>query len=122
MTPTLKRMSASAAAMPISAETTSKLAAKPEGHSTCQAKNTARLAMTPTTAAVMPVSGAVSRKLPCVDSMKGPPSRMKKNDGRKVKKVTTAAAAAPERNKASLPKMARVQPPTQPTNETTMIN
>ena len=52
--------------------------------------------MTPTTAAVMPVSGAVNLRLPCVDSINGPPSRMKKNDGRKVKKVTTVAAAAPD--------------------------
>jgi AraC-like DNA-binding protein len=34
---------------------------KPCGQSTCQAKNSARLRITPTTAAVMPVSGAVNR-------------------------------------------------------------
>ena len=43
------------------------------------------------------------------------------NDGRKVKKVTTPAATAPDRKGASAPKIARVQPPTKPTNDTTMI-
>jgi len=70
----------------------------------------------------MPVSGAVNFRLPWVVSMNGPPSRMKKNDGRKVKKVTTLAATAPARNSDSLPKIALVHPPTKPTNETTMIS
>ncbi len=39
-------------------------AAAASGHSTCQAKNTARLRITPTAAAVMPVSGAVNLRPP----------------------------------------------------------
>jgi hypothetical protein len=78
--------------------------------------------MTPTTAAVMPVSGAVNFRLPCVDSMNGAPIRMKKNDGRKVKNVTTVAATAPESKSESVPKMAWVQPPTKPTKDTTMMS
>ena len=84
ITPTLKRNSATAAAIPMTAEAHSNRPERPCGHSTWYAKKTARLTITPTTAAVMPTSGAVNFKLPCVDSMKGPPSRMKKNDGKKV--------------------------------------
>ena len=36
--------------------------------------------MTPTTAAVIAVSGAVNRSCPCVDSTSGPPARMNRND------------------------------------------
>ena len=51
--------------------------------------------MTPTTAAVMPVSGAVNRSWPCVVSTSGPPARMKKKLGRNVKYVATQAPAMP---------------------------
>ena len=51
--------------------------------------------MTPTTAAVMAVSGAVNFRLPCVVSTSGPRSRMKMNEGRKVNQVTRLAATAP---------------------------
>ena len=47
---------------------------------------------------------------------------MNTNDGRNVKNVTTAAAAAPARNSASRPNSAFVQPPTKPTKATTMIS
>ena len=65
------------------------------GQKVCQAKNTARLRITPTTAAVMAVSGAVKCNSPRVASTSGPPTRMKRNDGRKVKKVATDAPAMP---------------------------
>ena len=76
--------------------------------------------MTPTTAAVIAVSGAFSRRLPCVDSMRGPPARMNTNDGRNVKKVTTHAAAMPVASGDAA--SACVQPPTNPTNATTMMS
>ena len=47
---------------------------------------------------------------------------MKTNDGRNVKNVTTAAAAAPARKSASGPNSAFVHPPTKPTKATTMIS
>ena len=49
--------------------------------------------MTPTTAAVMPVSGAVNLSCPCVVSTSGPPARMKRKLGRNVKNVATHAPA-----------------------------
>ena len=74
MIPTPKRNSAMPDAMPIASVAHSKppengAPALAPGHSTCQAKNTARLRMTPTTAAVMPVSGAVIVTLPQLVSL-----------------------------------------------------
>ena len=43
----------------------------------------------------MPVSGAVNRSWPCVVSTSGPPARMNRKLGRKVKKVATHAPAMP---------------------------
>src|SRR2546427_7252065 len=54
--------------------------------------------------------------------MKGPPSRMKAKDGKKVKKVTTRAAAAPAGSSASGPNTCVLQPPRKPTKDTTMIS
>ena len=121
-TPTFQRSSATAAATAISAETPSKRPPKPCGHSTCQAKNSARFRITPTTAAVIADSGAVQPSLPWLASTSGPPARMKTNEGKKVKKVTTVAASAPPSSSASGPSTWRVQPPTKPTKATTMIN
>ncbi|MNN82612.1 hypothetical protein D3C81_1995620 [compost metagenome] len=59
--------------------------------------------ITPTTAAVMPVSGAVNLSSLWVDSTNGPPARMKRKDGRKVNQVTRAAANAPARKAWSAP-------------------
>ena len=59
--------------------------------------------MTPTTAAVIALRGAVNPSLPFVDSMIGPPARIKMNDGRKVKNVTIHAARAPPKKRASGP-------------------
>ena len=84
-------------------------------------KNRARLAITPTTAAVMAASGAVKWSLPCVDSTNGPPARMKMKDGKKVNQVTSSAASAAPWNKASGPSTSFVQPPTKATKATTMI-
>src|SRR5687767_4991448 len=92
------------------------------GQKTCQAKKTARLAMTPTTAAVIAVSGATSRASSRELSTSGPPAKMKRNDGRKVKKVATHAPMAAAANKASGPSVALVQPPTKPTKATIMIS
>ena len=47
--------------------------------------------------------------------------RMKENDGRKVKNVRPGAAM-PERDSESAPNKVFVQPPTKPTNATTMIS
>ena len=41
--------------------------------------------MTPTTAAVIADRGAVNDTFPCVDSIIGPPARMKRKLGKKVK-------------------------------------
>ena len=68
--------------------------------------------MTPTTAAVMAVSGAVNCRFLRVDSMKGPPARMKMNEGKKVNQVTTVAASAPAQNTAPSPSSACVCPAT----------
>src|SRR5262245_36623981 len=68
---------------------------KPAGQNTCNAKYTARFAITPTTAAVMAVSGAFNNRRPRLASTNGAPAKMKMNDGRKVKKVTTDAPANP---------------------------
>ena len=65
------------------------------GKSKCCAKNSAKLIITPTTAAVMAVSGAVSLRLFLVDSINGAPTKIKINEGKKVKNVTTQAAAMP---------------------------
>ena len=51
--------------------------------------------MTPTTAAVIPESGAVNRSWPCVVSINGPPARMNRKLGRNVKYVATHAPAMP---------------------------
>jgi len=79
-------------------------------------------ATAPTTAAVMPASGATKRSSPCVVSMKGAPSRMKKKLGRKVKNVATTAPATPAAAAASGPSASVVQPPTKPTKATIMIS
>ena len=54
--------------------------------------------MTPTTAAVIAVSGAVNFRLPWVVSINGPPIKMNTKLGRNVKKVTTDAAISAEDN------------------------
>ena len=68
---------------------------KPSGHNRCCAKKTAKLTMTPTTAAVIAVSGAVNLRLFLVDSIKGAPINIKINEGKKVKNVTIQAAVMP---------------------------
>src|SRR5512144_1647692 len=118
MTP-IASATASTLAMPAS---TDDVAGQPCGHSTCHAKNTARFTITPTTAAVMPLSGAVNRSWPCVDSISGAPARMNKKLGRNVKNVATVAPAMPASASDSAPNTCRVQPPTKPTNATTMIS
>lgn len=59
--------------------------------------------MTPTTAAVIAVSGAVKRISPCVLSISGPPAKINMNEGRKVNQVTKQAALAADRNNRSEP-------------------
>ncbi len=78
--------------------------------------------MTPTTAAVMPVSGAVNFTSSRVASTAGPPTRMNRNDGRNVKIVATVAPATPANTKLPGPRISFVQPPTKPTKATTMIS
>jgi hypothetical protein len=55
-------------------------------------KKSARLRIMSTTA-VIAVRGAVKTRSPWVDSTSGPPMRIDMKEGRKVKKVTTVAAA-----------------------------
>ena len=62
--------------------------------------------MTPTTAAVMAVRGAVNFKSLWVLSTKGPPAKMNMNEGKNVNHVTSVAANAPARNKLSGPSRA----------------
>ena len=69
----------------------------------------------------MAVSGAVNCSLPWVDSISGPPAKTKMNEGKKVNQVTTVAASAAPQNSACGPSTAWPQPPTKPTNDTTMI-
>ena len=106
----------------MSAATQSNRPSKPCGHQTWYAKNSARLTITPTTAAVMAVNGAVKFTLPWVDSTSGQPARMKMNEGRKVNQVTSVAAKAPARNNVSGPNAALAWPPTNPTKATTMMS
>ena len=54
-------------------------------------------------AAVIAVSGAVNWISLWVDSISGPPAKMKMNEGKKVNQVTRQAAMAPARNSASGP-------------------
>jgi hypothetical protein len=97
-------------------------AAVASGQNTRHAKYTARLTITPTTAAVMAVSGAVSLASSRVPSTSGPPARMKRNDGRKVKNVATQAPATAAASSASAPSASLVHPPRKPTNATTMMS
>lgn len=76
----------------------------PFGQKICTAKNKAKLTMTPTTAAVMAINGAVSFTLSCVDSINGAPKNIKTNEGKNVKKVTTHAAKIAENNALSAQK------------------
>ena len=94
----------------------------PKGRATAAIKNTARLAMTPTTAAVTAAKGAVSLRLPRVDSTQGPPAKIKTNDGKNVNQVATHAPSAAPKNRASGPITALPQLATKPTKATTMIN
>ena len=70
----------------------------------------------------MAVSGAVNAMSPRVDSTSGPPIRMKRNDGRKVKNVAMIAPKEPAMNIALAPRSCWVQAPTNPTKATTMIS
>lgn len=76
--------SANAAATAIRAAGISIPPFAPSGHTVCQIKNSPRLTMTPTTAAVMAVKGAVKPALLWVVSINGPPASTKMKDGRKV--------------------------------------
>lgn len=51
--------------------------------------------MTPTTAAVIAVRGAVNLISLCVDSIIGAPAKIKTNENRKVNQVTITAPSAP---------------------------
>src|SRR5688572_9743161 len=119
-TPRRAPNSATPAASAIKADIQSTAAATPAGQNTWTAKYTARLSITPTTAAVIAVSGPVNNRLPRVASTSGAPAKMNMNDGRNVKNVTTNAPATPA--SAGDPAIAAwVQPPTKPTKVTTMI-
>ena len=78
--------------------------------------------MTPTTAAVMAVSGALNLRLLRVASTSGPPTKMNRNDGRNVKKVATHAPATPAAKTLPTPKISFVTPPKKPTKATIIIS
>ena len=59
--------------------------------------------MTPTTAAVIAVRGAVNPSLPWVDSISGPPTKIKKKEGKKVNQVATHAPITPNQNGSLAP-------------------
>ncbi len=79
--------------------------AKPAGKNTWYAKNRPKFTITPTTAAVIAVRGAVKPNLPCVDSINGPPIRMNRKDGKKVNQVAMHAATAPLQKAKSGPRV-----------------
>ena len=82
--PRLKRTKPTSAATAISTAGTSDVPPRPCGQNVCCAKNTASEPMTPTTAAVMPVSGACSLSDCRVLSMNGAPAKIIRKLGRKV--------------------------------------
>ena len=94
----------------------------PAGQSTGPAKNTAKLAIRPTTTAVIALNGAPKRMSPLEASTSGAPARMNPKEGRKVNHTVTRVAAI-ARSQFSAP-AARpwFQPPMKPTKATTMIN
>ena len=63
--------------------------------------------MTPTTAAVIALSGAVNFRSLCVVSMNGAPGHDCTKEGREENQVTTMAATAPARNWLSGPNAVR---------------
>ena len=65
---------------------------KPFGQKICAPKKTAKLTITPTTAAVMAVKGAEKFTFFWLDSINGAPTKIKINEGKKVKNVTAQAA------------------------------
>jgi Ser/Thr protein kinase RdoA (MazF antagonist) len=77
----------------------------------------ARLRITPTTAAVMPVSGAVNFRSPWVDSTSGPPSRMnrKRQEGepghQRGRQAPARKAVGPNRLSVVQPRRRRRRPP-----------
>ena len=71
--------------------------------SVCSPKYTARLAITPTTAAVMPASAAVSERLPRSRSTYGAPRKMKTKHGTKVTQVVSSAASTAATQGGSAP-------------------
>src|SRR5688572_28467205 len=75
----------------------------------------------PTTAAVMADKGAVNFMSPRVASTAGPPTRINRNEGKKVKNVATREPTTAPWTSASPPSGAWAQAPTNPTNATTII-
>ena len=75
------------------ANSSAKASSWPAGRSTGWAKNRAKLTITPTTAAVIAVSGAPRRRSSRLASTRGPPQRMKPKLGKKVNHTTTNEAS-----------------------------
>jgi len=92
----------------------------PLGHRAWCEKSTARLRITPTTEAVMPDRAADSHGKTKIFSICGPPTKMKRNEGRKVTHVVSAAHKTAAVAGGRDPGFS--QPPTNPTNCSTMIN
>jgi len=72
----------------------------PSGKRTGPEKNAAKLVITPTTAAVIAVSGALKRRSPRLVSTRGAPARINPKDGRNVNHTVTRVVA---RASAKLP-------------------
>ena len=64
-------------------------------NSTCNANQTDRLRITPTTAAVIAASAPASLRLPRSSSMNGAPAKIHSIDGTKVTQVVIAAPSSP---------------------------
>src|SRR3569832_1800857 len=92
-----------AAESAMSAEIQSNPPTKPHNHNTKKPKNKTKNKKTPTTTTKNTKNNTKKKRTPWVDSTSGPPARMNANEGKKVIHVTTAAATAPPRNKASGP-------------------
>ena len=88
--------------------------------STCSPNQSARLAMTPTTAAVTAVSAPATWRLSRSRSMKGAPAKMKRNEGAKITHSCDEAPIVPATSGSS--PVAPRAPARKPTKTSTRIS
>src|SRR3954468_11694618 len=89
-------------------------------NSTCRANQTARLRITPTTAAVTAPSAAASALLARNASAKGAPKKIQRKQGVKVTQVVSSPPSVPA--STGLSELGARQAPRKPTNWVTMIS